>query len=635
MAPPQSNWFAFSELCLAQDKLNGKASVSPLTPIPTMLLKTQDMVWRCCLLCLLNLVLLCRALPAPWTMAPIAPIPKPLKDLATIEGYRQISLLAPLFKLLDKLLHFRINPVIKSATSLWQFGGCRGADEAAWFLTQLLQHCVSRGRRHIWIAFLDAESAFTRPAPAFILRAFWDAGVRGTDWLAIHSILGNLKGCLKVGSRLHRAWRVRCGVPQGGALSLCLFAVILIELYNALQAAGCGVTVVDEQGCTILVSLIAFVDDLALLADSPEKLQIALDIVAAWARHLRIRLNIGPTKSAIMVWGKGRQPAARTNIVLRLGEHFLPYVSTYKYMGVRIASSGSWFPHFQYMADKVKSKPSEIVAWARRYEVILPVVVRLWELYVHRAVTFGAVICEPTRTDTQTLDRAQRQAGRRILGFRRSVPGPAILADLGWNTFSTDLTFERAAFLGRVCTIANSYMQAILEASSLQQSSWVALTVLKMQPWCGQATPEDATEWKRIVRSCKRDAQQIESHSLGRQCQLSGALASYSIPRWRCEKLWMVNNFMHNKDVKPRLSRQLSRLLTAGQDLRGGDPVGAAVPNVSNCCIPCLENGIKCPETLQHVCFECPAYTDLRSIEGVQEFINDHCLDIFCLHRHF
>ena len=162
-------------------------------------------------------MLVCEWLPDSWSMAPVAPIPKPSKDQATLEGYRQISLLAPLFKMLDKMLHLRVNPIIRKATAPWQLGGFQGADETVWVLMQVLFMCAAAGSKRIWLAFLDVQSAITRPAAAFILRALHHAGLPPTEWLTIHAILGNLRGCLKVGARLHGEWRVACGVPQGGA----------------------------------------------------------------------------------------------------------------------------------------------------------------------------------------------------------------------------------------------------------------------------------------------------------------------------------------------------------------------------------------------------------------------------------
>ena len=75
------------------------------------------------------------------------------------------------------------------------------------------------------------------------------------------------------------------------------------------------------------VPMLAYVDDLVLLADSAADLQRALDIVHRWARRIRMRLNIGPTKSAVLRAGRGRIRAVDRNFVHRLGDRALPRVS--------------------------------------------------------------------------------------------------------------------------------------------------------------------------------------------------------------------------------------------------------------------------------------------------------------------
>ena len=44
---------------------------------------------------------------------------------------------------------------------------------------------------------------------------------------------------------------------------MSLFSAILIELYDELQTAGCGIKLVDICGKSILISMVAFVDDIA------------------------------------------------------------------------------------------------------------------------------------------------------------------------------------------------------------------------------------------------------------------------------------------------------------------------------------------------------------------------------------
>ena len=128
-----------------------------------------------------------------------------------------------------------------------------------------------------------------------------------------------------------------------------LFAIVLVELYNLLQDAGCGVHVKDPGGKMILISLLAFVDDLVLITSCPVQLQKALPFVAVWARKVRIRLNVGSNKSAIMAWGHGRISDLDKYRSFFIGVQPMPRVLFYKYIGVRLGcgedgriTSNSW-----------------------------------------------------------------------------------------------------------------------------------------------------------------------------------------------------------------------------------------------------------------------------------------------------
>ena len=120
------------------------------------------------------------------------------------------------------------------------------------------------------------------------------------------------------------------------------FAIVLVELYRELQAAGCGIEFVDCMSNAILISMITFVDDIALITSSPEQLQIALNIISSWARRLRMRLNLGEEKSAVMMWGKSRISHRDLAFKFFLGHHRMPIVRLYKYLGIRIGRSGGW-----------------------------------------------------------------------------------------------------------------------------------------------------------------------------------------------------------------------------------------------------------------------------------------------------
>ena len=202
---------------------------------------------RACNLGIINAAYSWKCLPWLWCKVPIAPIPKPGKDPTSFDGYRSVYLLAALFKLYDKMLFDRINPKVKRVSESWQAGGNRGADQTAWLLDQLLRS-LQEGPdgRKTWVAFLDAEAAYCRPPRPCILKGLARAGISYDDWLAIQSILVDIKGCVKVAGTIVGEWDIESGAYQGGSLSSPLFQSTLPELEEELRANGCGVQISNQ-----------------------------------------------------------------------------------------------------------------------------------------------------------------------------------------------------------------------------------------------------------------------------------------------------------------------------------------------------------------------------------------------------
>ena len=281
---------------------------------------------RACLLGLINAAYTWNCMPWLWPKVPIAPVPKPGKDPSSFDGYRSIYLLAGIFKLYDKMLFNRINGPVRNVSEHWQAGGSRGADMASWILDAVLRaRRRKKGGAKTWMAFLDAEAAYCRPPKSSIMRGLATAKVRDDDWLATRSILDNLRGCVKTNGAVVGDWKIESSAPQGGSLSSPLFQSVLPELEQELTNAGCGIWI-DE----VFVSCLGYVDDLVLLASSANMLRRALRIAQEWARRVRIWWNIGPNKSAVMLWGRGRHTDREKAATFWIGTNELPKVTEYK-----------------------------------------------------------------------------------------------------------------------------------------------------------------------------------------------------------------------------------------------------------------------------------------------------------------
>ena len=83
-----------------------------------------------------------------------------------------------------------------------------------------------------------------------------------------------------------------------------------------------------------------FADDFVGVSESRESLQKLIDVVYGYCNRWRLKANVG--KSAVMVFSKDKVEGR-----WKWGEHELPKVSNYCYLGIDFASNGAWDVHIK------------------------------------------------------------------------------------------------------------------------------------------------------------------------------------------------------------------------------------------------------------------------------------------------
>ena len=116
------------------------------------------------------------------------------------------------------------------------------------------------------------------------------------------------------------------GVRQGDNLSSKFFSVYIDGLINRLQSSPYGLTLKDNTKMNVL----AYADDLVLLANSEGDLQQLLDIASQWCRSWGVSVNTQKTK--IMHFRQKRNKLTDFKFVINSQE--LEIVATCKYLGV-------------------------------------------------------------------------------------------------------------------------------------------------------------------------------------------------------------------------------------------------------------------------------------------------------------
>jgi len=148
----------------------------------------------------------------------------------------------------------------------------------------------------------------------------------------VHRFIGNFS--LKI---LGRITPVQRGTPQGSSLSPLLCIIFLWDMINWLNGkpgAHFRGTIMPWEAVpavATVIKMLLFADDTTLLSESPEDLQIGLDLLTQWARFRRVLFNID--KSAVMVLAQPRVTIPTSSISFRLQGLELPKVAVFRYLG--------------------------------------------------------------------------------------------------------------------------------------------------------------------------------------------------------------------------------------------------------------------------------------------------------------
>jgi len=145
-------------------------------------------------------------------------------------------------KLLDRLLYKRLWPSIRQQLIPWQQGGIGGADASFALVGDVLRlRKMGQLPSDSVVVFVDGQSAFCRPpalAVAHQLRKILD--MQPVDVLLTFTLLSSLCSRAALFGEVHGKWHNETGLPQGGALSVGLFGLLTVPLFDSLVDAEVG-----------------------------------------------------------------------------------------------------------------------------------------------------------------------------------------------------------------------------------------------------------------------------------------------------------------------------------------------------------------------------------------------------------
>ena len=279
-----------------------------------------------------------QSIPDDWSNAIILPIHK--KGSTTdCHNYRGISLLSVGAKVYEGILEARLRNAIDSKLQQEQSGFRMGhsTQDHIFTLNQLIEKALAKGRT-LYLAFIDTEKAFDKIRRDSIWKSLESKGVDKKLIAAIKSMYKTTSNQIRSQNKLSEKFYTNEGVRQGSGLSPLLFLSAIDEVVKRCKHEFKKYYVGYYNLRPINAEICLFADDVALMADSEEKLQYNLEV---WSRTATQQgLNINTTKTQVMKISIGEESSNGMSITV--DGRSLKEAKQYKYLGVVLNDRGTY-----------------------------------------------------------------------------------------------------------------------------------------------------------------------------------------------------------------------------------------------------------------------------------------------------
>ena len=282
-------------------------------------------------------------IPKIWRRALVVAIPKPHKPPEDAKSYRPISLLCVPFKILERLIYARVEPIIDPLLPREKAGFRRGRSttDQVTLMTQDIEDCFEANKK-VGAVFLDLTAAYDtvwhRGLTCKLLRLLPDRHMVRM----IMELVSNRSFTLTSGdARRSRLRRLKNGVPQGSVLAPLLFNVYTHDLPNTVSAKY------------------AYADDLAILhqakswKDLEGTLSQDMDTLSAYLQFWRLKLSEAKTVAAAFHL---HNREARRELCVKTNGKPLSFCPEPKYLGVTLDRSLTYRQHLVTLRKKLTSR---------------------------------------------------------------------------------------------------------------------------------------------------------------------------------------------------------------------------------------------------------------------------------------
>ena len=270
-------------------------------------------------------------LPSEMTYGIINPIIKDIfGDLSSSDNYRPVMSSSVFLKLLEYCILRKISGYFKFNDRQHGFRAKYSTVTASLSLKETVFNYIN-SNSYVYACFLDISKAFDSVDHKMLIEKLIDIKVPVHFVNLIRSWYCNQHVSVRFGDKISESFLICNGVRQGGVLSGLLFNLYIDCVLEKLSSmrVGCRLGIMNSN-------VIAYADDIVLLAPSATCLQLLMNIANQLA--FKLKLNFNKDKTKCMIFAKARARIDNKRKFIIDGKE-IEVVTTISYLGFRIQNN--------------------------------------------------------------------------------------------------------------------------------------------------------------------------------------------------------------------------------------------------------------------------------------------------------
>ena len=182
------------------------------------------------------------------------------------------------------------------------------------------------------------------------------------------------------------------------------------------------------------------------VTDCKESLQSLIDIVHKYCCTWRLKANV--SKSAVMVFAKECVGGD-----WKWGEYSLPKVSSYTYLGVDFASNGAWDSHVKKVCVNGRKKLNQLRGVLRNRDINLTARRLLLLSVVRPSIEYGSAIWDCNKNQGSALESIILGGAKQTLGCSSKTCNEAVRGDMGLESLNSRRDGAKLKWWYRLCVM--------------------------------------------------------------------------------------------------------------------------------------------------------------------------------------